>query len=461
MSITVKCPGCSASFKVKDENAGRRGKCPMCKGPVVVPAVVDTVLMPPPPKAAAPVAARPVVASKPKPVPADDVDAPAPKRKPRGGEDDEAPPVSTKRKRETSSDDDEEKPKGKRTRGDDGDDDTPKRRRRRDDDDEPKKKSKALPIILGVIGGLLLLCGGGCAGVYFGFIVPAAEKAKNDLNALASDMRTRAGETGPALVPATTGQPKATEPSPKPTDPTPKPTEPSPKPGVENKMLNKLTLSKLDSSYTLDKVEALLGKGRPADVATVMTDAANVRTLTTDGITKYSEPQKALLAEYAKRGWVYRWDNLGDHALVVFRQPEAGGGLTEVIHTELGTTTKLRAVIMPIQEVVVVKAEDLAAEFDRDEKAAEDKYREKLITVSGTVEEVKANGLADQVYLKGVRGKERAVGVKVGMPVVAKKAGDLKPGDTVTYHCEYLAFGKGLDGKGWQVELRNGYRVNP
>lgn len=37
MSIEVTCGQCSATFKVKDESAGKRGKCPKCQGPIVVP----------------------------------------------------------------------------------------------------------------------------------------------------------------------------------------------------------------------------------------------------------------------------------------------------------------------------------------------------------------------------------------------------------------------------------------
>lgn len=38
MTIRVRCDGCSAVMKVKDELAGAKGKCPKCKTPFVVPA---------------------------------------------------------------------------------------------------------------------------------------------------------------------------------------------------------------------------------------------------------------------------------------------------------------------------------------------------------------------------------------------------------------------------------------
>ncbi|MEP3478427.1 MAG: hypothetical protein ABJZ55_04210 [Fuerstiella sp.] len=37
MTIRVRCDGCSAVMKVKDELAGAKGKCPKCKSPFVVP----------------------------------------------------------------------------------------------------------------------------------------------------------------------------------------------------------------------------------------------------------------------------------------------------------------------------------------------------------------------------------------------------------------------------------------
>ena len=37
MSIAVKCDNCHASFQAKDEHAGKRGKCPKCQAPIVVP----------------------------------------------------------------------------------------------------------------------------------------------------------------------------------------------------------------------------------------------------------------------------------------------------------------------------------------------------------------------------------------------------------------------------------------
>ncbi len=38
MPISVECPSCQTSFRVKEEHAGKRGKCPSCKAALTVPA---------------------------------------------------------------------------------------------------------------------------------------------------------------------------------------------------------------------------------------------------------------------------------------------------------------------------------------------------------------------------------------------------------------------------------------
>jgi predicted Zn finger-like uncharacterized protein len=52
MPISVTCPACAAAFQVKDEYAGKKGKCPKCKAVLTVPSPFhggDTVRMPTPP----------------------------------------------------------------------------------------------------------------------------------------------------------------------------------------------------------------------------------------------------------------------------------------------------------------------------------------------------------------------------------------------------------------------------
>ncbi|MDX1946499.1 MAG: M48 family metallopeptidase [Pirellulaceae bacterium] len=74
MPITVTCPACQNTLKVKDEYAGKKGKCPKCQALMPIPALVGAA-------APAAVAAKPVnrEASRPAPKPATSVNsAPAP-----------------------------------------------------------------------------------------------------------------------------------------------------------------------------------------------------------------------------------------------------------------------------------------------------------------------------------------------------------------------------------------------
>ncbi len=151
MPIAVRCPSCSASFNVKDEYAGKRTKCPKCGGPLAIPTkdIADTVRMPYPP--AAPKPAKPTTLP-----PADDEPEEKPQKK--RVADDEDAPRSKKRPRDEDEDDD--------------------RRSRRGGGGKAKKSS--LPLILGILAGALLLCGGGVAGVYFGYLKPAAERERSE-----------------------------------------------------------------------------------------------------------------------------------------------------------------------------------------------------------------------------------------------------------------------------------------
>ncbi len=307
MPISVSCPSCSAGFKVKDEYAGKRAKCPKCGQPITIP-VVDTVLMPPPAKAAAPVAARPVVASKPKPTPVpvdDEADEPgSPKRK-RGADDDENPRAKKRAKDDEEDDnprsrkgkdegDEGTEPKSRRKRGDDTDDDTPRSKRRRgDDDDEPKKKSKALPIILGVVGGLLLLCGGGCAGVWFGVIVPAAEKAR----ARNSERQAELDEWEKNLNPQAGGA-----------------------------ELSAAKLGQIRPGMTVQQVESVLGRGTPADNSAVV--------LATAGAPFELGASKRWSAKQ-QLGHVSSWDVFPNRVLVAFTADPKAGGTVEGVGASL------------------------------------------------------------------------------------------------------------------------------
>src|SRR4051794_30681785 len=68
MPIPVSCPSCSATFRVKDEYAGKRAKCPKCGEPLTIPTAIQAAetLLEPPSVPAQPVAAGPASAGRPK-----------------------------------------------------------------------------------------------------------------------------------------------------------------------------------------------------------------------------------------------------------------------------------------------------------------------------------------------------------------------------------------------------------
>ncbi len=180
--IRFACPGCSSTFTVGDEKAGKTGKCPKCQSQFVIPeAPTDTPPPEPPPLPSAHVAPPP---APPPPAADDPIEIqPCPKcgarlsvlpgdvgkdiecptcqtvyRARRG--DAPPPPDAGERKSSTggvlvrvgsgNKKDDDDRPSKRRSRRDDDDDDRPSRRRRRsrrdddddDDDDRPRRRSR-------------------------------------------------------------------------------------------------------------------------------------------------------------------------------------------------------------------------------------------------------------------------------------------------------------------------------
>jgi hypothetical protein len=148
MPISIACPHCDWKGRVKDELAGRKGKCPTCGELIPIPAKGS-----PPP---VPGGQKPAVDAEPDVV--DDADIvedeprakskpgrPAPSSKGRRGEDEDDRP----RRRRDEDDEDDRPSKSRRRAADDEDEDDrpPKARRRRDEDDEdedrPSKRRRA------------------------------------------------------------------------------------------------------------------------------------------------------------------------------------------------------------------------------------------------------------------------------------------------------------------------------
>jgi len=165
MAIQVQCPNadCGKILTVRDEFAGKIGKCPGCGGAVKIPAEqVEEVVE----------------------------ELPVAKRAPR----DEDAPASPRRTRRRAEDDDDEerRPARRRTRAEDDDEDDyeerrPRRRRRDEDDDDDdydddydrvrrRKPKKAAPtatvVCLGIAAGLFLCLGFTPLFSMFSFSVP-------------------------------------------------------------------------------------------------------------------------------------------------------------------------------------------------------------------------------------------------------------------------------------------------
>ncbi len=75
--IRFACPGCSATFTVTDEKAGKTGKCPKCQTQFTIPAAaVEELIIPPPHPTVEPPA--PMTSVEPPPPPPPPVEAPPP-----------------------------------------------------------------------------------------------------------------------------------------------------------------------------------------------------------------------------------------------------------------------------------------------------------------------------------------------------------------------------------------------
>ncbi len=170
MAIKFKCPRCSTELNVKDDMAGKQGKCPSCKTVVTVPAPAAARSRPSGTASAAP--ARKPAAEEEEIIDAEVVEEEEevveaeiiedePKPKPRGGKRDTKPDdfdfapvaeveedtrVTSRPSRRREEDDEEDEPRGRRSRGrrdeEEDEDDRPSRRKRasarrsRDDDDD-------------------------------------------------------------------------------------------------------------------------------------------------------------------------------------------------------------------------------------------------------------------------------------------------------------------------------------
>jgi hypothetical protein len=182
MPIAIACPHCDWKGRVKDELAGKTGKCPTCGELVPIPAAKAKGAPPPFPGAkkstlvddepdviddADIVEDAEVVDDRPRPKPRpsggrsvgdarssmgkgrkrddDDDDRPSKSRRRPADDDDEDERPAKSRRRPVDDDEDDERPAKSRRRSDDDDDERPAKSRRRptdDDDDEPRPRKR-------------------------------------------------------------------------------------------------------------------------------------------------------------------------------------------------------------------------------------------------------------------------------------------------------------------------------
>jgi hypothetical protein len=143
MPITFNCPQCGQQLTVKDEFAGKQGKCPGCKGVLTVPSgSAPTATKPAPRPVSKPVADAEVVDDEDVVDAVEDEDEDEAPRKKKGGI--TAKPSSRRR---DEDEDEEDRPRKKRARDEEEDEEEEERPRKKkardeeeDDEDRPSRK---------------------------------------------------------------------------------------------------------------------------------------------------------------------------------------------------------------------------------------------------------------------------------------------------------------------------------
>jgi uncharacterized membrane protein len=167
------------------------------------------------------------------------------------------------------------------------DDDRPRRRRGEDDRPPLAKGPSVVVILLIVFGVLVVVCGGAGAAVFFGLMLPAAQKVRQKQEEIQAEQQ-KAGEENLKAA----RQPL-------------------------NNRLTPHNLSRIRAGMTRLQVEEYLAIGTAANASHVTTVTASLPNPTDAG-------ERWMAAHRAGR--VYHWQNLGDHILVAYTaDPNAGG----------------------------------------------------------------------------------------------------------------------------------------
>ena len=142
-----------------------------------------------------------------------------------------------------------------------------------------------MPIILGILGGVLLLCGGGCAGVWFGVIAPAAEQARARISERQAELDRELNK--------------------------PPPTVPQPAGDV----VTEANLAKLRAGMTLAEVRAILGSESKLELTNLMMSTGGLNDST--AFDRWSAKREL--------GHCGRWENFPKKILVKLVMPHVDG----------------------------------------------------------------------------------------------------------------------------------------
>jgi hypothetical protein len=304
MPAYVNCPNCGNAIKCPDDAVGKRGRCGECKH---VFRLSEDLL---------------------------------------SSDSRELKTPSGERRRRPADDSETDRPRPKRRVKDDEEFDEPRSR----DGRSPKKKGGALKWVLLALGAMFLVCGGGCGGLYWFVIRPAADKSKE----FADRMQREIDE---AEAKERNNRPAVTL--------------------AANDLFTNAAKFK-DKSVSVKGVIRTGSSGRTGDSVFMQTSGKN-------GIICVLKP-----GEFTKILKVGRGGDTEINGVVTSTGPSV----------TLSNCTVVRAAPTP---GIQIPSFSIAREFTQNAANAESKYKEKATTIAGRVESV----AGDQIVLNRVRDKAK------------------------------------------------------
>lgn len=420
MPIRITCPSCSATLSVKDEFAGRAVKCPKCAG-IIPPQQAPATASEPEAVAALPPPPAPPEPKKAPAEPSDEPEKPAKtgskitgKPSPRSESDDRDEDDRPRKRRDEDERDDErsrdrdererrDEDDRPRRRRDDDDDDRPRRRRRRDDDDDDDRPARnrrqqqggsGVGLVLALVAGSLLVC---CGGVGYG-VYWFTNRVKQEVEKAAEDLK-KADAAAPKKVEDLSGPAVAST-------------------AAEIATAYKDNKAAADTKYK-DKVVTVEGALDAIDLMPDGTMYARLVGIGSVGMAGNVQPRCVVQA-----GETNKVFNCSRGQTIKFRGRCAGlsGPFVDVMSAKVESTG-------PDPSVTVSVATYLA-DYARDEKAADEKYKDKQITLTGASVESKTGAA---IYLVS-SSKTAKTALKIKVAIAGdfrKQFENLKPGDRV------------------------------